>query len=155
VTEQIFRTIGALYICSVYASVYGVLAGAGYGLFLWGTEGQSYRPDLTLYLFFGAFFGAVYGTVTGLVGSTLGGPLGWGIGGFLGSLLPGLIYFPPGQQGFPNFSEGAFVPALIAAAFGATVGFATRLGIPVLPAMRPLTRIVYGSPLGGWLGWRR
>jgi hypothetical protein len=156
VVARIFRTIGALLACTFFTTIYGALAGAGYAITLIGRLDWPLGGGLLLSVaVLGAFFGAIYGSITGIVGACLGGPLGWGIGGLLGGLIPGLLYFPPSVQDFPNSVNGAVIPALIAAAFGATVGFSSRLGFPVLPGMRGLIRIVYGSPLGGWLGWRR
>jgi hypothetical protein len=65
----------------------------------------------------------------------------------IGGLVGGMMTLPTEYTGQS--------PTVIAAAFGLVVGYAMRRGVPVLPGMSLLIRLVYGAPLGKWLGWRR
>jgi hypothetical protein len=135
----------AICACGLFGAGYGALAGALYALILFGRLGYYAHPEREFFVAaVGGIQGAICGLVAGIVSAALGGPGG----GCLGGLLGGFLTLPTGLQ-------GGILPVLIVGAFGLVVGFAIRSGLPVLPGMAVLIRTVYGSPLGGWLGWRR
>jgi hypothetical protein len=149
------RCVAAILHCWYFTAAYGALAGAVYGIILAAKLGCPIEDGLVVGgSLIGAIFGAIYGSITGIVGAALGGPIGCAIGGLLGGLVLIPCFLPDYCDGTALISF-SIIPALIAATFGATVGFSARLGIPVLPGMRGLIHVVYSSPLGHWLGWRR
>jgi hypothetical protein len=149
----------ALFRCITVGGLYGALLGAIYvGLLTVSVAIRTKGADDSIASFcvslpFGVSLGFVSGCISGLLGGVLGGPTGCSIGGFVGTAVTMPLLF--GSGGLPVIVAFGAIPSLWGAAFGFVVGLHIRGRAPLFPGVEGLADCIYGSPLGGWLGWRQ
>jgi hypothetical protein len=97
----------------------------------------------------GTIFGFPAGFISGVLGGSLGGPIGYCVGGFAGTTAVMLAGFGP------YVGPVGIYPAVWGAAFGLVLGLHLYRQVPVLPGVSWLSRVIFGSPLGGRHGWRQ
>jgi hypothetical protein len=135
--------------------IYGAVYGAAY-MVLFNVGGAIHSQDPSALTFAFALLGSVFGFpagfLSGVLGACLGGPIGCSLGGLVGTVTVMEVVF-----GRIDALSAEFViyPGLWAAVFGFILGQQIRRGVPLFPGVEWLAERIYGSPLGGWLGWRQ
>ena len=152
--------ISALFACGIVGGLYGVMLGAvdmgllsvrRFGI----AETQNLAEFLVVAIVWGAIFGFPAGFLSGVLGGSLGGPFGFSIGGFVGTGGVMFLCFG-GAEGLRALGVPlADQPSIWGAAFGLVFGLHIQRRLRVLPGLGWLADLIYGSPLGGWLGWRQ
>jgi len=150
--------IAALFRCGIFGACYGAFCSVFYVAFTAIAEGIGQRSALYPLVAFpvavpyALMFGLPDGFLAGVIGGSLGGPLGWGIGGLVGPAVS--ICLLVRNVDLPGAIQIATLPSLMGAGVGLVLGWDLRRREPTVIGGAAVTKSVYHSSLGRWLGWR-